>query len=82
MLAVSTCNLVWMQRVINGYSNDPQAQKLLAELAMQSDNAEVYSLVEGLIRFEGRVWMGSNTVAQNNEMQALHSCAIRGHSSN
>lgn len=80
VLAVSSCNPVWMQRVIEGYTDDPQAQQLPTELAVHPENAKGYSLVEGLIRYKGRVWLGTNTLAQNHVMQALYSSAVGGHS--
>jgi hypothetical protein len=80
VLAVSSCNPIWMQKVMEGYADDPEAQQLLAELAVHPDNARGYSLQEGLIRYKGRVWLGSNTLAQNHVIQALHSSAVGGHS--
>ncbi|WVZ70538.1 hypothetical protein U9M48_019198 [Paspalum notatum var. saurae] len=78
--AVSTCTPVWQDRVIEGYEDDPMAQKLLTELSVSSDNKHGYSLHNGVIRFKGRVWLGNNSLAHQHVMQALHSSGIGGHS--
>lgn len=80
MLAISSCNPTWMQRLQEGYSEDPQAQKLLTELAVSSGDYKGYSLVDGVIRYRGRVWLGSNQLAQKHVMQAMHNSAVGGHS--
>lgn len=80
VLAVSSCNPVWLQRVTQGYADDPEAQSLLAELAINPENSKGYTLVDGVIRFRGRIWLGKNRLAQEHVMKALHDSAVGGHS--
>jgi hypothetical protein len=39
-----------------------------------------FSLVEGLIHYKNRIWLGRNHLAQQHVLQALHSSGIGGHS--
>jgi len=59
---------------------DPEAQRRLTELALVSPDEYGYALVHGIIRFRGRVWIGSNSALQTKLISAFHSSAIGGHS--
>jgi len=65
--------------VVEGYADDPIAQELLTSLAVDQTNSKGYSLDNGVIRFKGRVWLGTNRLAQEHVMQALHISAVGGH---
>ncbi|WVZ71682.1 LOW QUALITY PROTEIN: hypothetical protein U9M48_020237 [Paspalum notatum var. saurae] len=54
------------QEVLNSYTTDPVAQKLLAQLAIHSPDSEGYELVDGLIKHK--------------VIAAMHSSPIGGHS--
>jgi hypothetical protein len=78
LYALSATSSTWLQAVIDGYQQDAEALRLLTELAV----AEVppYSLHNGVIRYNNRVWLGSNVQVQTKVTTALHSSAIGGHS--
>ena len=78
--AVSQAQPQWLQAVINSYVTDARAQDLLAQLAVHSPNAQGYSLDQGLIRYHGRIWVGTNSAVQTQIINALHASAIGGHS--
>ena len=59
---------------------DGKAQELLKELVIHSPNAQGYSLQHGVIRYQGRIWVGSNFAVQAKIITALHSSAVGGHS--
>jgi hypothetical protein len=79
-LAVSTVTPRWLETVVEGYENDPQAKKLLTELSLIKSNDKGYSLQDGVLRYKGRVWLGSHKAAHNAVLQALHSSGLGGHS--
>ena len=64
MLAISSCTPTWQENLIQGYTEDAEAQQLLTELAVSSPNSKGYSLKDGIIRYNGRVWLGHNSLAQ------------------
>jgi hypothetical protein len=59
---------------------DEEAQLLLQELAMLGPNAHGFSLHEGLIKKQGKVWIGANFALRTKIIQAFHSSATGGHS--
>lgn len=78
--AISECVPAWLQKLQEFYKEDSQAQQLLTELSLSPASSGPYTLTNGIIRFKGRVWIGSNQIAQQHIMQALHSSAVGGHS--
>ena len=45
-----------------------------------SDNGDSsFSLHNGLIRYKGMVWLGSNAVAQQHVLQVVHQSGVGGH---
>jgi hypothetical protein len=78
--AISVSTPRWLEIVIEGYTNDDQAQSLLKELALTGTNDKGYSLVDGVIRYKGRVWLGHHTEAHRAVMLALHASGLGGQS--
>jgi hypothetical protein len=79
-MAISVVKPKWLEVVVEGYNKDDRTKKLLTELAIQSTNAQGFSLVDGVIRFKGKVWVGYHTEAQQTVLQALHNSGLRVHS--
>lgn len=70
IMAVSFANPDWLDRVKLGYSDDPLAMQML------SNPTGDYSVTDGIIRHQGRIWLGSNSLA----LQAVQSSGVGGHS--
>lgn len=64
-----------MERVKLGYADDSQAMQLL------SNPIGECTVKDGVIRYQGRVWLGNNVLAQQHVLQAVHSSGVGGHSS-
>jgi hypothetical protein len=78
--AVSVSKPAWIINLVEGYKDDPKAVKLLEQLALTQSNDQGYSLHDGVIRYQGRIWLGNNAIAQQHVVQSLHSSGIGGHS--
>jgi hypothetical protein len=65
--------------VVLSYQNDPEAVKLLSQLAAQPDSVPSYSLAQGVIRYQGRVWLGSCKAIQQQVLSAFHASPVSGH---
>ena len=61
-------------QVTQGYDQDPMAQKILTQLAISGQLAH-YMITQGVIRFKGRIWLGSNQEMHQKVMLALHDSA-------
>jgi hypothetical protein len=66
---------------VQGYEQDDSAQQLLSQLAVTSQIANSdFTLKDGVIRYKGRIWLGTNVQLQNKVISALHDSALGGHS--
>ena len=78
--AISGAVPVWLQEVLNSYTNDLATQQLLAELAVVSPNSSGFSLKNGLVYKNSQLWVGANTALKTKIIAAFHSSAVGGHS--
>jgi hypothetical protein len=80
LCAVSMARPRWMEIVIEGYTKDEKSKQLYTELSLQGSNEQGFSLVDGVIRHQGRIWLGTHTEAKQAVLIALHSSGLGGHS--
>jgi transposase InsO family protein len=79
-LAISMSSPQWLDRVTSAYAQDPTARDLLTKLVVSPSSVPNFSLVNGVIRYKQRVWLGSNKPLQLDVIKALHDSPIGGHS--
>ena len=65
-----------MQEVLNSYIVDTEAQQLLHKLALSPEPMDGYSLQEGIIHYQGRIWLGANTALKTKVIANFHSSAV------
>nr|XP_020152320.1 uncharacterized protein LOC109737602 [Aegilops tauschii subsp. strangulata] len=70
----------WLEDIVASYNCNPQAQRLLEHLAVKEDPKGRFSLQNGILRFQGRIWLGGSTELQQRIMAAFHDSSIGGHS--
>jgi hypothetical protein len=80
LMVVSTTTPKWLEIVIEGYQQDDHSKQLLSELALTGSNEKGYSLVDGVIRNKGRIWLANHKEAHQAILLALHSNGFGGHS--
>lgn len=79
-LALSACSPQWCQAIIDGYLLDKETKQLLAKLVVDSSAVPNFSLQDGLLKFNNRIWVGNNGAMQQSILEAIHSSAVGGHS--
>jgi hypothetical protein len=77
---ISASTPKWLEVITEAYLQDPEAQTLLAELAITGSNQKGYSLHDGIIKYKGKIWLGHHKEAQHTILQALHNSGVGGHS--
>jgi hypothetical protein len=55
VLAISTTTPTWLERLQEGYYEDDNAKQLLSELAFGPTADGHYTLLDGIIRYKGRI---------------------------
>lgn len=79
-MVVSICTPTWIERLQAGYEEDEFTRQLMAELSLSSVNDKGFQLINDIIRYKGRIWVGTNPLDQQHILQALQDSGIGGHS--
>lgn len=80
VLAVSTLQPAWLSAVQASYLSDEFAQSLLQKLAVAPQSDERYTLIQGILRYRGRIWVGPDVSLQLQIIAAFHDSPQGGHS--
>ena len=80
LFTVTSCQPSWLDDVLSSYNCNPQAQKLLEQLAIREDPKGRFTLQNGILRFRGRIWLGGSTAIQQKIISAFHGRLMGGHS--
>jgi hypothetical protein len=80
LLALSVVQPQWPRDIQDSYYHIPEAQQLLSQLSLNSEDQVPYTLVNGITRYHGKIWLGSNKPFQDKIFAALHDSAVGGHS--
>lgn len=81
-----SCNAIvtvipeWVNDIKASYVGDPVSQQLLEELQNQPETVMNYSLIAGLIRYKGRILVGTGNEMRQTILANFHSSIFGGHS--
>lgn len=78
--ALSSCIPTWLEEVENGYAADLATSQLISQIVLSPEQFLDYTLTDGILRFKGCIWLGSNSTLQTRVLIAFHCSAIGGHS--
>jgi hypothetical protein len=70
----------WCADLQKSYQTDAQTTMLLTKLSASPSSVPHFSLMDGLLRFKGRIWVGNNTILQRQLIEHMHSSPVGGHS--
>jgi hypothetical protein len=80
VFAISTVQPAWIAAVIESYSTDDYAQQILQKLAVDSGAVAHFTLVQGVLRYKNRIWVGHDTELRQQLISAFHDSPQGGHS--
>ena len=80
LVVVSVCKPAWLEVIAAIYRTDLEAQQKLTKLAVQTPDEQGYSLKDGIIRYQDRIWVGVDSDIQRSLITSLHDSAVGGHS--
>jgi hypothetical protein len=70
----------WIKEVLASYQDDPAALSMLTKLSIDPTAVPNFTLVDGILKFKNRIWVGADVYLQNKLLAACHSSALGGHS--
>lgn len=80
LMAVSLIQPLWMKEIESAYHSDPGAVELLQKLALAPSSELGYTLNNGLLRFQDRIWLPSDPALHDKVVLALYASPAGGHS--
>jgi hypothetical protein len=81
LFSISVAKPMWIKEVLASYGNDTTITSLLEEfLITPPPPGSHYSIQAGILRYKGKIMVGSNTQLRLKLIKALHSSAVGGHS--
>ncbi|XP_019183954.1 PREDICTED: uncharacterized protein LOC109178857 [Ipomoea nil] len=80
LLAVSTVRPMWIEEILKSYEKDELASKLLPMNLIAPNQDSLYTVIEGLIKYKGRLYIGSNGELRSKLIAQMHHSPIGGHS--
>ena len=81
LCAISTVQPVWIQELVESYESDPVALQKIAQRLMNCTTDPDYHLdQQGLLKFKGKLYVGSANNIRHDLIKALHDSAVGGHS--
>lgn len=78
--AISMSKPRWLEIIVEDYHKDEHTKQPLTELSLTTANEKGFTLVDGLIRYKGRLWLGAHKEAHQVVFSALHDSGLGGHS--
>jgi hypothetical protein len=72
LLTLSTITPSWLDKVQDGYSKYVKAQQMLTTLSVDPTAVPHFTLVDGILRYKKRVWIGDNPTLQQQILKTLH----------
>lgn len=69
-----------MEKVRSSYNDDDKTQQLLAQTLIVPQVDKKFSIQEGILRYKGRIWVGSTNNIIEKIMEVIHNSSVGGHS--
>lgn len=70
----------WLVEVLDSYTNDPEVQSILEGIAVKDPTYKLYQYAKGLIKVEGRMYIGSGGDLRTRIIWEFHDSSMGGHS--
>jgi hypothetical protein len=80
LLATTVITPTWVEAVEHSYVDDPHCKELLQKLTLAPQSAQPYTLQAGVIRYNGRIYIGNDSTLRQNLLESMHASPIGGHS--
>lgn len=78
--ALNVLKPLWVGEIQTSYEDDSIAQEAITECTLFPYNLSFFSYSDGLLRFKGRLYIGSNTDLRSKIINFTHSSNTGGHS--
>ena len=78
-LAISVVKPKWMEELCRSYEGDGHWQSVIAQCLLDSHTGSDYQILDGIIKYKGKLVVGSANGIRNSLLKAVHDTALGGH---
>lgn len=78
--SISAAQLNWLQDVVASYDDDQFAQGVITKLSTGEVTGDQWQYVQGLLKYEGKIYVGNKGSMRHKLLQELHDGVMGGHS--
>ena len=71
---------VWVTEVTKSYATDSKCQELMQQLTVSPNAIPNFTYTRGILRYKGKIYIGSTTDLRANILDTLHNSELGGHS--
>ena len=79
-LAITTAKPLWIKELQESYNSDSQCQSIISQLLLDQAAQPQYEWNNGLLKYGGRLYVGSSNGLRGKLIQTLHDSSLGGHS--
>lgn len=81
-MALSIVKPLWMEEILNTCTQDDHDQclQLIAKLSIAPTSIPDYTLMQGILRYKGKILVGTTGAMRPQLVQPFHQSALGGHS--
>lgn len=80
MNMISVVQNGWLADLLETYNGDSEVQAILEGIARRDTDYDKYQYLQGIIKYEGRIYVGTQKDLRNQIMWEFHDSAVGGHS--
>jgi hypothetical protein len=78
--AISSCQPKWLTDTKGSYDKDPSILEMIQKLTIDPSAIPHFTLVDGVLRYKFRVWIGNDEELKMKLLEACHASTLGGHS--
>ena len=79
LLAISPVKPKWMDKLCRSYEGDEHCQSVMGQCLLDSTRDD-YHVINGMLKYKGKLVVGSANNIINSLLKAIHDTAVGGHS--
>ncbi|XP_051228993.1 uncharacterized protein [Lolium perenne] len=68
----------WLDKVVDSYKDDSYTSQLIQKLIIDPQCDPLFSLSKGVLRYQGRIWIGPDKELQHTIISAFHDSPVGG----
>lgn len=70
----------WVEKIRSSYKEDERTHQLIAQALLTLGVESAFSVKDGILKYNGRIWIGSSNSIRLKIVEAIHNSSLGGHS--